>query len=454
MIYKILPLKVSEVVKATNATLLFGDENQTFDEISTDSRTIGDNTLFVSIKGEKFDADVFLGDVSKKGAKGYLTSGDVIDKSFSFAIKVENSTIALGKLASYYASKFNPKKVALTGSVGKTTTKELVASCLKKKFNTCMTKGNFNNNIGVAYTLFTLEKDSEALVLEMGMNNFGEIDYLSSLCVPDVAIITNIGTSHIEFLGSQEGILKAKSEIFNHMSSDKSAVLNGDDKYLLSLKDKLNLKNIKYVGINNKDADYVAYDIETSEEGTKFKCMGKTYKINLAGVHNVYNALVAICVGEMLGMCYEEIKEGLNSYVQNGIRQNIESVNGYKVFSDCYNASTQSDICAIDVLNTIKSDRKVAILGDIGELGQKAKELHQEVGSYVEKSKTDVLITVGEMSKHMADMVKSKKVYSFDSVDDLLKDIDTIILKGDAILIKASRFMKFERISDYLRGVK
>ena len=362
---------------------------------------------------------------------------------------VEDTRKALLSLASYYRSLFDIPVVGLTGSVGKTTTKEFVASVLSKGYNTLATKGNFNNDIGVPLTIFGLEPSTEAAVVEMGMSNFGEIEVLSKCARPDIAIITNIGTSHIEFLGSQEGILKAKTEIFKGLSKNGKVILNGDDPYLWGIKDSLEFDAI-YFGMENPSCDLVATDIKPDENGSLFKCEGKEYRINPVGVHNIYNALASIAVGKILGLSYEKIYAGLKAYVPGGIRQNIVSAKGYKVINDCYNSSPQSVKAALGVLDTLAAQRRIAVLGSIGELGEKSKELHLDIGTYVSDSKTDILITVGEDAKYIAECAKCDQKYSFGTTDEAIELLGKLVKQDDAVLVKASRFMKFEVISEFL----
>jgi len=447
MIYPIEKITISDIAKAIGGKILFGDGKTAVSEVSTDSRTVSSECLFIPLKGEKFDGHDFIDDVCSAGVGGYICSNSHINKKASFAIAAEDTSKALLDLASYYRKQFDIKVLGLTGSVGKTTTKELLASVISQKYNTLATAGNFNNNIGVPLTLFGLKSCHEVAVVEMGMSNFGEIDVLSKCALPDIAVITNIGTSHIEFLGSREGILKAKSEIFNGMSSEGSVILNGDDQYLWSLKDKLNFKNIIFVGICNKECDLVAENVRTDETGCTFSVCENEYSINLAGEHNVYNALCAVAAGKLLDMTYESVKEGLEAYHPGGIRQNIISVNGYKLINDCYNASPQSDIAAMKVLSSVKAKRRIAVLGDIGELGKMGEELHRSVGAEFAKSNLDVLVTVGTLSRFMAQEAIGKEVYSFDTVPEATEFLKKFVECEDAILIKASRFMRFEAIS-------
>ena len=451
MAYPIKTLTASQIAKATGGRLIYGNGESEITSISCDSRSLDTGCLYIPIKGEKFDGHSFICDACKQGISGYLCSNGQINEECHFAIMVPDTRRALLDLASYYRSLFSIELVGLTGSVGKTTTKEFVAAVLQKGLNTLATKGNFNNDIGVPLTLFGLCSSHEAAVVEMGMSNFGEIEALSKCARPNIAIITNIGTSHIEFLGSQEGILKAKSEIFTGLKEGGKAVLNGDDPYLWSLKDKLGFETV-YVGIKNKECKITATDIVSNENGSLFKCDGEEYRINPVGVHNIYNALVAIAVGKMMGLSYEKIYAGLKSYTPDGIRQNIITTQGgYRLINDCYNSSPQSVKAALGVLETLSAKRRIAVLGSIGELGDKSEELHRQVGKDVAKSKADVLLTVGEDAKYIANEANGKEVYVFNTNSECTQFLKGFVKKEDAILVKASRFMKFETIADSLK---
>ena len=450
MAYLIKPLTASQIAKAVDGRLIYGNGESLVTSVSCDSRDVEEGSLYIAIKGENFDGHSFIHDACKKGIAGYLCSDGQINQSSLFAIMVDDTRKALLSLASYYRSLFDIKLVGLTGSVGKTTTKEFIASVLNRGYNTLATKGNFNNDIGVPLTLFGLNENHEAAVVEMGMSNFGEIEVLTKCAKPDIAVITNIGTSHIEFLGSREGILKAKTEIFKGLKKGGKVILNGDDPYLWSLKGKLNFETL-YVGIENKECNFLATDIICSENGSLFRCGGKEYRINLPGVHNIYNALISIAVGTLLGISYEKIYAGVKSYTPDGIRQNIIKLSsGIKLLNDCYNSSPQSVKASLGVLETLSASRRIAVLGDIKELGEKAEELHREVGKDVNNSKTDVLITVGKDAKFIADEAKNKEVYIFETTDECAKFLKGFLKKDDAVLIKASRSMKFETISESL----
>lgn len=447
MIYPVNKMTAEQIAYATGGEIIYGDSSSVITSVSTDSRTVEAGTLYVPIKGERFDGHDFIDAACETGGVGYLCSDGHINPNSGFVIKTGDTRKAFLDLASYYRDRFDIKLVGLTGSVGKTTTKEFLASVVSQKFNTLYTKGNFNNDIGVPITLFGLRDENEAAVIEMGMSNFGEIEVLSRCAKPDIAVITNIGTSHIEFLKSREGILKAKCEILKGLKSRGRVVLNGDDPYLWSLRGNIDF-DIIYIGVENSECDYIAHDIYGDENGSRFACNGKNYCINLAGGHNIYNALTAIAVGELMGLDYEQISAGLADYHTDGIRQNIIAVNGYKVINDCYNASPQSVIAELDVLDSVEAVRRIAVLGDMAELGELSDELHAQVGKAVAQKNTDVLICAGNLAKGIARAAVGVESYCFDTSKEAAEFVKDFVRTGDAVLIKASRCMHFENISE------
>ena len=446
-------MSVSEIVSATGGTLIFGG-NESVESISTDSREAGGNCLYIPLKGERFDGHSFLDGAAKSGAIGYLTqNGEKID-GYKFGIKVDDTKKALGDIAKHYRQKFDAEVVALTGSVGKTTTKEFVAAVLSERFNTVKTRANYNNDIGLPFTVFSMNSRTEKAVIEMGMSNFGEISYLTDIARPDAAIITNIGTSHIEFLKSREGILKAKCEIFEGLKKGGTAILNGDDDLLQTLCGKLDFKTV-FFGIDNEKCDIKAENVRLYPEHTEFEISGESFKINIPGRHNVYNALCAYAAAKLYGMTNDEIRRGLLNYKSDGIRQSILNIGGAKILNDCYNSSPQAAKSAIDVLKTLNGGRTVAVLGDMAELGEKSEQYHREVGAYFADKKCDILVTVGDMARFIADgAVKNgtdeKNVHSFASNKEVCAFLKENLQSGDAVLIKGSHCMKMDEISKNL----
>lgn len=454
MLEHIENLTLSQILKETNGKLVCGDENYIVNSISTDSRESEDNCLYIPIIGEKFDGHKFISSAVENGCKGYLTMYDDISVNADFIIKVEDTKKALLDIARVYRKKFSCDIVSLTGSVGKTTTKEFVWSVLSQRFNTVKTKANYNNEIGLPFTLFSINSSTQKAVVEMGMSNFGEISALTNCALGNVAIITNIGTSHIEYLKSREGILKAKSEIFEGLGKDGVAILNGDDDLLITLKGKLPFKTI-FFGIKNQDCDVKATDIELYPLKSQFKINGEKFEVNIPGEHNIYNALCAYQVAKLYNMSDDEIRRGLLSYQSDGIRQSITEKNGVKFFNDCYNSSPQSAKSSLDVLIGLDGKRKIAILGDMAELGEKSGEYHKEVGEHFASLKCDILITVGNEAKNIAEGAKLngidiKNVFSFDTNKEIVDKLKLILKEGDCVLIKGSHCMKMHEILENL----
>lgn len=451
MLANIENFSVSKILKSTGGTLIFGSEDEGVLSISTDSREIGDKCLYIPIKGEKFDGHTFLEGALKNGAEGYLTQNDDIVKGYGFGIKVKDTKKALGDIAAAYKEGFCADVVALTGSVGKTTTKEFIASVLSRRFNTVKTKANYNNDIGLPFTLLSIGADTQKAVVEMGMSNFKEISYLTNIARPDAAVITNIGTSHIEFLKSREGILKAKCEIFEGLKEGGTAFLNGDDDLLQTLSGKLGFKTV-FFGIDNKKCDICAENVKLYPLKTEFEISGQKFEINIPGRHNVYNALCAYAVGKMYDMTDDEIRKGLLDYKNDGIRQSIIEINGAKILNDCYNSSLQAAMSAIDVLKKLSDGKKIAVLGDMAELGDMSEDCHRKLGAYFASCGCDVLITVGNAAKFIADEakkcgVREKNIYSFENNADAALCLKGILKKNDAVLIKGSHCMKMEEIA-------
>lgn len=442
MIEKIEKITLSDLVKATNGKILFGNDLD-IESISTSSNETEKNTLFIPIKGERFDAHDFIGDALKNGAKGYICDREIINENASYAILVKDTKKALMDIASYYIDKFNTDVIALTGSVGKTTTKEFVANVLMQKYETIRTQKNYNNEIGMPFTVFSINSKTEKAVIEMGMSNFNEIVKYSMASKPDVAIITNIGVSHIEYLKSQEGILKAKCEIFAGMKENGVAILNGDDRFLWSLKDKLNFKTV-FFGIENEKCDVLAKDVKVYEDNLKFSINGTEFEVDIMGKHNVYNALASYCVAKLYNMEDKLIQKGYKSFKSDGIRQSICEKDGIKFINDCYNASPQSVKSSVDVLCNFEG-RKIAILGDMLELGENTNIYHKEIGEYLNEKDVNILLTVGNLTKNIHNEAKCEKIH-FENNTEIVKYLNENAKKGDIILVKGSRGMKMEEI--------
>jgi UDP-N-acetylmuramoyl-tripeptide--D-alanyl-D-alanine ligase len=430
--------------------------------VTIDSRQVKEGYLFIPIKGERFDGHDFFEKAYEAGAQLVLTSNkEKVPTSYG-AIYVEDTKEALIHLANYYRSLFNIPIIGVTGSVGKTSCKEMLASVLKTELNVHKTQGNYNNDIGLPLTLLDMPSDTEVAVLEMGMNHFGEIDLLSNIAKPNFAIITNIGVSHIENLGSKEGILKAKSEIANYMSQNDFLLLNGDDAYLRKLEKNIE-PQIVYFGFNQENDFYIKTYEDFGYEGIEAVVQTPTdeYAISIKtlGKHMLYHALSAIILGEKLGLKKENIILGVENFKNEKMRLNkIEANNGIVIINDSYNASVDSMKSALDVLDVIKTTgRKVAILGDMFELGDYAQTAHEEVGQYISTKNADVIICVGEASRWMYEKAylgaQNKYVLYYPSQEVLIQNIESLIQAEDTILVKASRGMRLEDTIEKIKEV-
>lgn len=448
-------LSIKEILEATGGTLLWGNDDEIIESVTTDSRKDGKNMLFVPLEGDTFDGHEFIRAAFDMGAVASLTHKDTEAICDHTLIHVENTKKALGDIARFYLNKYRVPVLAITGSVGKTTTKDMVAAALGASYNVLKTQGNFNNDIGLPLTVFNLENEHSMAVLEMGMNHFGEIDYLASVAHPDKAVITNVGMSHIENLGSREGILKAKLEITDFFDTDNTLFINGDDDMLQTVCES-KYKLVRFA-IDNKNADYRAENIKKSALSVEFDAVysgGKAHiRVALPGVHNIYNALAAFAVCKSYGMADDDIARGIASFAPSAMRMDIKSTKTLTIINDCYNASPASVEAAIDVLCTAEAKRRIAILGDILEMGEFAPEAHEELGIKAAKMGVDVLITVGQNAKYMnigaeKQGMSNAKSLHFDSNKQLIAALGELLEQGDAVLVKASRGMKFEQIAD------
>lgn len=458
---KMKNLTLENIAKAVEGKLFHGENIPADTEaegVVIDSRQVGKNYIFVAIKGERVDGHDFVRDVFEKDALAMIAERELdTDRPY---ILVESSLEALKKLAAYYREGLDTKIVGITGSVGKTSTKEFISSVLGQKYKVLKTEGNFNNEIGVPLTLFKIRDFHEVAVIEMGISDFGEMHRLSYMVRPDICVMTNIGLCHLENLGSRDGILKAKSEIFDFASRDAVAVLNMDDDKLYSVKEVKNRKPV-YYGMN-RNADVYAESVEANGiYGTKAVIFLKKedkkieVKIPLPGKHMVYNAMAAATVGEILGLGAEEIRQGIENIQSVGGRLHIIETEKYTIIDDCYNANPVSVRSSLDVLNNAE-ERKVAILGDMFELGADEKKLHYQLGEYFKEKQIDMAVLAGELSENtyqgIRDSGAATQVYYYKTLEDLLDYLDIMVQEKDVILVKASHSMHFEKIVEKLRN--
>lgn len=428
------------------------DANIIINEMMTDSRKKGIKGLFIPLVGEHFDGHDFLKDAITNGAIASLWKKDkpvpqFIPNDFPLFF-VEDTTEGLQALAQYYLEKIKPITIGITGSNGKTTTKDLVYSVSQKKYRTFKTQGNFNNHIGLPLTILAMPENTEVLILEMGMNHFGEISFLSRLSKPHYAIITNIGESHIEYLGSREGIAKAKLEIMEGLRPGGKLIVDGDEPLL-----KSNLKTRDEViqcGFEDHN-DLVITNVKTESDGLHFYLNDHKYELSLLGKHNAKNSSYAIAVGLELGLTYEQIKEGLSAVEMTKMRlQRQIGKRNTLIINDAYNASPTSMKAAIETIKLMPEfNRKVLVLGDMYELGPEEQAMHHTVADVINEPITD-LITIGEKGRWIADALRKRattvSVYSFLRKDEAIPFLFDLLSPATVILIKASRGAKLESL--------
>lgn len=452
-------LTLENIAKACNGSY-HGSEaqaNQEVQSIFTDSRKAAKGGLFVPIKGARVDAHDFINQVMEAGALATLSEKELGETEFPY-IKVESSLQAVKDIAEFYLKQLEIPVVGITGSVGKTSTKEMIAAVLGQKYNVLKTQGNFNNELGLPLTVFGLRAEHQIAVLEMGISDFGEMHRLAKIARPDTCVITNIGLCHLEFLKSRDGILKAKTEIFDFLKEDGHVILNGDDDKLVTVTDVKGIKPV-FFGVENKNGIW-ADEIES--RGLKgIECRihvkDESFKVlvPIPGRHMVYNALAGTAVGLTYGLTLDEIKAGIESLQSLSGRFHIleNEKKNITVIDDCYNANPVSMKASLDVLRDAKG-RKVAILGDMGELGENEEQMHAEVGEHAAKNKIDLLICTGKISSHMAEAAMANggcgEVLQVPTMEALLTCLPSLIQSGDTVLVKASHFMHFEKVVEKL----
>lgn len=445
-----------EIAKVTNGVLV--GENVDVKSVSTDTRTLEKGALFVAVKGERFDGNDYIKQAANAGAAAALSDlerGSV--KTNIPVVYVRHTREAQLALARYYRDKFSLKLCGVTGSVGKTSTKDMISAVLSARYKTLKTDGNFNNDIGLPRTLFGLDETYEAAVVEMGMSDRGEISALSKTARPTCAVITNIGFCHIEKLRSRENILAAKLEILDGATEDAPLIIYGDDEYLGKLKaEEFGGRRLVRYGVSENN-DVYASDIVQDENGEEFSLHydGKTYaaKIPAVGEHHVMNALAAFCVGIEFGLAPEEIVPAFMGYEGSGMRQRIERRGDVRVILDCYNASPTSMRSALTVLKTMKNDgRRLAVLGDMLELGEKSKELHSGLAGFSDCA--DLFFLYGREMRYCAKALLDMgiPVFHSENKEELTRNLLENVRSGDLILFKGSRGMKMEEIADKIKG--
>ncbi len=432
--------------------------------VTTDSRETESGAVFIALKGDRFDGHDFISQTIARGASAVIAERmpeGLSEDDMTKVLVVKNSLDALGKLAKAYKSRIKPRTIAVTGSVGKTTTKEFIYAVTSARYLAHKTEGNYNNELGMPLSVLSMPETAQVCVLEMGMSQAGEIARMTGIANPDIAVITNIGNSHIENLGSRENICKAKLEIVEGMNADGHIILNADEPMLFAQKGRLT-QDIIFVSLQNPQADYRALNIREYEDSTEFDLVaGKrvitNVKIPTIGRHNVYDATYAFAVGVLLGMSDDEIKRGLMSFRNTGMRQNIYEYSGVTFIEDCYNAGPESMKAAVEVLAKLADKNhchSIAVLGDMRELGEYSKQLHMEIGTLVASRHIDYLVTFGREAENIAlgainHAFKPDNISintSLESPEAVARVIYEFSGRGDAILFKASRAVKLERV--------
>ena len=452
------PMTVQEITAAVSG--IWWNPSPDVPEVTcvcTDSRKITPGCLFLPWVGEKFDGHDFIDTALAAGAAGCLCAKLPRDlRPDKFYIKVDDTRLALRALASAYRDKFRIPFVQITGSVGKTTTKEIVASTLGAKFRVLKTPENYNNDIGTPLTLLGLGPEHQAAVIETGMNHFGEIEYLGAMVRPDVAVISNIGDAHIEFLGSREGILQAKCEIFQHLRSGGLAVLNGDD----ALLNTVEAGDFRIVRCG-QSAHCDVRITEIADHGVEgITCTVVTARDSYAlsipspGAYMAYSASIAVAVGEELGLSREEIIRGVGQYEPAGSRMRVIRLpEGRMILDDCYNANPQSVTAALEGLAKTYCDRKVAVLGDMGELGDLTEQAHYNMGALAAMLGVDFVVAIGTKAAKIADGTAQSggEVLHFATKEEALSELREQLGPNTAMLVKASHSMHFGALVEELR---
>ena len=443
-----IPCTVREICAAVGGTLLQGEGSALITGVTTDSRAVSAGQLFIPLTGERFDGHAYIGSALSSGAAGCLTARTpetlLPGKLY---VRVADTRLALKALAAWYRSRFTLPVVQITGSAGKTTTKEMVAAVLSRRYDTLKTQANFNNDIGTPLTLLGLAPQHQAAVIETGMNHFGEIRYLSEMVRPDIAVITNVGDAHIENLGNtRQGILRAKCEIFQHLSPDGIAVLNGDDPLLNTVALPQTILrcgrgencNVRVTGVDDRGIEGIACTVTTARA---------SYRLTAAspGSFMIYPMAMAAAIGEALGLTGEEITAGVAAYVPTGSRMHlIRLPEGRLLIDDCYNANPQAMAEALKLLAAASFRRRAAVLGDMGELGELTTSAHRAIGALTGELGLDTVIAIGEKARDIAAAAPGAQWYP--SVSDAMPAVRAAFTDGTAMLVKASHAMHFENI--------
>ena len=445
-----MEMTFEELLNAIDGEVIVKGNNINFNKLCIDTRKIEKDNVYLAIKGANFNGNDFAIKALEAGASIVIVDelnfnlNDI--KENGNVIKVKNTREALLNLAKFYREKLGLKVIGVTGSTGKTSTKDLIAALLSAKYKVFKTKGNFNNDIGLPLMILELTSDIDVAVLEMGMSSLGEIELLAKVAKPDIGVITNVGLSHIENLKTQENILKAKMEITTFFGKDNVLIVNAEDELLRNISsDVFKVKKIGY----NHEYDVYASNIILREEETEFlaHAFGEEAVFNLpmAGKHNVLNTMLAIEVSKSLNVSFEDMVRGVENLEATSMRLQVIKKQGLTIINDCYNASPDSMRSSLDVLSAYKNNRKIAILGDMYELGDESEKSHFEVGKYA-KDKVDTLIVIGKYIKNFKDGFNNDNIIMYNTKEECIKELENIIKLDDVVLVKASRGVKLENV--------
>ena len=445
---------VKDIIDKFNGKLLCGDINLVLDNFSHDTRTIQEGDIYVGIKGESFDGNKFYKDALEKGAKACILDNiDVNDIPLEYKdrtiVLVEDSLKCIQDLARYKRSLYDIPVVGVTGSVGKTSTKDMIYSVLSTKYKVLKTEGNNNNHIGLPFTILRL-KDEDIMVIEMGMNNFGEISFLTNIAKPTMAVITNVGTAHIGNLGSRENIMKAKLEIIEGLNGP--LVINNDNDILHDNIEYIkSLNKVITIGIDN-DSDYMAKDINS--DLTEFKINNNDIKCNIGNTAFIYNSLVAYSVGSLCDIDVDNIRNGIKNFKLTGNRLEFKKARCRAILiDDTYNASLDSIRSSLEILKNKEAKRRIAVIGDVLEVGDYNEEIHTKIGEELFKSNLDIIVTIGDNTRYTDKFLENKGFdnrYHFNNESESYEFFDDMLRDGDVVLFKASNGMKLKNIVNHL----
>ena len=439
-----MKFNIDEIIKVTGAKILHKANTEGAFDISTDTRKLEPGNIYLPLRGENYDGHNFIDKALENGAAGYFTQQEYkVNKNAGFVLYVQNTLVAYLQLAKYIREKINPKVIAITGSSGKTTTKEMLASVLSTTFRTHKSKLNHNNEIGLCETMFSMPSDTEVLVVEMGMRNLGEIQLLTSYALPDAGIITNIGSAHVERLGNVKNIALAKCEIASNLSPE--GIFIGQNSEILK-------ENLKYQGkqVLVSLSDCKNINIEIGK--TVFEYGGNTYELTVEGEHNIENAMLVIEAAKWAGVSVDNIKKGFLNYRPIEKRWEVSEINGLTFINDSYNANPESMVAVLKTFLSVYKPPLTVLLGDMGELGKDEIAYHKKIGEFLSAYSGVTLLTVGELAKFISRACSLKSEH-FSSKKECAEFVKNNLEKGTTVLLKASRIMKFEEIIEMVKNL-